>query len=343
MSNTSNTNPAREELAQALCAEIRRLTNYKPGDRVDPEAVGLLDVLYAYRLFLGRWPEFQTAATLRDRGGVRSVTDLMMEFLHSPEFQIRIPELFAVDMIVMNELPDGLRLFFNLKDRQAMRIAAGIHELPIQQAILSVLKGGMNCVDAGAHIGLYSMLMGRVVGRQRGKVYSFEPFPSTWQLFARNIRENQLDNVIVAYNAACHATPGQGRIIERDHEDLGESFVKTEQQADGHGQVINLVRVDDIVPPNVPIHVIKIDIEGSEPAAMKGMKRILTRDRPIIFTEFNPKALEKVCRVQAGEYLDFLKNHGYRCREVQDFLGNEDREYQYRPGDQTTNLVCEAK
>lgn len=338
-----NTNPSREELAQALCAEIRRLINYKPADRVDPEPVGLLDVLYAYRLFLGRWPEFETADTLRERGGVRSVTDLMMEFLHAPEFQIRIPELSTVNMVVMNELPDGLRLFFNLKDRQSMRIASGIHELPIQQAILSVLKGGMNCVDAGAHIGLYSMLMGRVVGVGGGKVYSFEPFPSTWQLFARNIRENRLDNVIVATHAACHEAAGQGRIFERDHEDLGESFVKTEQQADGQGQVINLVRVDDIVPPNVPIHVIKIDIEGSEPAAMRGMQRILTKDRPIIFTEFNPGALEQVCRVQADEYLDFLKNHGYRCREVQDFLDNNDREYHYKPGDQTTNLVCQAK
>jgi FkbM family methyltransferase len=333
----------RENLGIALQAELRDLLAFKPADRVDSQKAGLLDVLFSYRLFLGRWPEFETVEALRNRTSGQCVQGLTADFLSSPEFQVRFPQTSgAVDMIVMKEMPDEVRLFFNLKDRQSMRIATGLHEQPIQTAMLRVLRPGMNCVDAGAHIGLYSLLMARIVGEAGGKVYAFEPFPSTWQLFLRNIQENRREGVIVATNAACHVRNGCGHIFQRDEWDVGESYVQAEQSSAVQGGIeVRLVRVDEVVPSDVRIGLIKIDIEGSEPAALQGMERILRQGRPIIFTELNPEALRQVSHTEPTDYLRFLRRQGYRCREVSDFLSDTNREYECDEAVLTTNLVCE--
>ena len=293
--------------------------------------------------FWGAGQEFETVETLRKRTSGECVEGLTVSFLNSPEFQVRFAQTSgAVDMVVMKEMPDGARLFFNLNDRQSMRIATGLHEQPIQTAMRRLLRPGMNCVDAGAHIGLYSLLMARIVGAAGGRVYAFEPLPSTWQLFLRNIRENCQEGVIVATNAACHARNGHGYIFQRDEHDMGESYVLADQSSTAErGVEIRLVPVDDIVPSDVRIGLIKIDIEGSEPPALQGMERILRQDRPIIFTELNPEALRQVSHIEPTDYLRLLKRQGYRCREVNGFLSGTSREYEYHAGDLATNLVCE--
>src|SRR5919202_2432184 len=56
---------------------------------------------------------------------------------------------------------------------------------------------GTAAVDAGAHIGLFSVLMGRAVGLG-GRVLSFEPTATTARLLRRTIALNDLDGVVVA-------------------------------------------------------------------------------------------------------------------------------------------------
>lgn len=48
------------------------------------------------------------------------------------------------------------------------------------------------------------------------------------------------------------------------------------------------VRLDDVVPPGVGL--IKMDIEGGEPAALRGAKRILSEDRPALYIEAHDEA-----------------------------------------------------
>ncbi|MBV9595283.1 MAG: FkbM family methyltransferase [Chloroflexi bacterium] len=346
----------RVDLATALQKELSEVIQFKLAERLDSNRVGLLDVLYAYRLFLGRWPEFDSIDSLTAKIGSNDVQSFALGFVTSPEFKTRFPQASeALDMVVMREMADGTHLHFNLADLQSLRISTGLHELPIQEGMLRVLRPGMNCVDAGAHIGMYSLLMGRTVrppvarwwrGGGGGKVYSFEPFPRTWPLLLRNINANHLQNTVVATNAACHAHPGRGRMFKNPHDpgNLGEVFVRAGASGDATGTAeVDLVRVDDVVPSYVRIGLVKIDIEGSEPAAMEGMQRILHRDRPIIFTEFNPGALESIGDMTAAEYLGFLEEAGYRCREVDNFLLDNATEYEYQEGDKTTNLVCEPK
>ncbi|TQI72708.1 FkbM family methyltransferase [Bosea sp. AK1] len=62
------------------------------------------------------------------------------------------------------------------------------------------------------------------------------------------------------------------------------------------------VKLDDVVPPGVGL--IKMDIEGGEPAALRGAKRILSEDRPALYIEaHDDEALEVLMKeLRAFDY-----------------------------------------
>ena len=60
---------SRKELADVFLHELRCVQEYNVAERIDDAPTLLLDVLFAYRLLLGRWPEFDTVSQYRARLG----------------------------------------------------------------------------------------------------------------------------------------------------------------------------------------------------------------------------------------------------------------------------------
>ena len=79
------------------------------------------------------------------------------------------------------------------------------HTLPSRETrvfatIRSYLRSGDTFVDAGANIGVYSVLASRLVGQQ-GRVISFEMMPETAHILRDHLLENQCRNAIVIEGA----------------------------------------------------------------------------------------------------------------------------------------------
>ena len=70
------------------------------------------------------------------------------------------------------------------------------------------ISEGMTVIDIGAHIGLYTIAMGKIV-KGSGKIYSFEPTPATFKVLQKNIHLNEMNNIVRPLNKA------DNRIIER--------------------------------------------------------------------------------------------------------------------------------
>ena len=49
--------------------------------------------------------------------------------------------------------------------------------------------------------------------------------------------------------------------------------------------VVAVGRLDDLVSPQTTVDLVKIDVEKFEPSVLRGMPRILARDRPTIIVE----------------------------------------------------------
>jgi hypothetical protein len=84
----------------------------------------------------------------------------------------------------------------------------------------------------------------------------------------------------------------------------------------GHAfQRAKVAALDDIIGER-HVDVIKADIEGAEPLAMRGAIKILTRDRPIILSEINAAPMQKVSGVTAADYVKQIAAYGYECRAL---------------------------
>ena len=54
-----------------------------------------------------------------------------------------------------------------------------------------------------------------------------------------------------------------------------------------------LARADDLLGDLPRLDLVKLDIEGSEPAALRGLERLVTTYRPTLLVEYNPRCLTR--------------------------------------------------
>lgn len=164
-----------------------------------------------------------------------------------------------------------------------------------------LLKRGMNFVDVGANIGIYSVIGSKIVGEE-GQVFSFEPEPAIFELLKKNIETNNCQNV-EAINKAVGDKKAVLKLYSFDWSMGTHSIIRTSNQF----QEVESIKLDDYFKEkNKKIDVIKIDVEGFEPYVLEGMKNLLNYD-PIVFLEFNPSE---------------ITNSGYGLNTFQNFMSN---------------------
>src|SRR4029453_13406630 len=187
------------------------------------------------------------------------------------------------------------------------RMATGNYEPEVRELMNAIIRPGMRCIDAGASTGYYTCLMGTLVG-SAGKVYAFEPMPNSFRLLNKNVNENNLGQVVEAYQFACSssskaidATVLANMYIARTHED-------------GEKVSMEAAVVDELI--SGAVDVIKIDVEGYEMEALAGMSRIIRDHRPVIFSEINEYWLRTCAETTGKAYFEYLNDLGYRVCDV---------------------------
>jgi FkbM family methyltransferase len=159
--------------------------------------------------------------------------------------------------------------------------------LEIQQ-FLNVINAGPRRVllDIGANVGTHSLPF----ARHFKQVHSFEPNPSLWASFARNVSINELHNVVLHqvglgaedaelpfYSIECR-NRGLGTFLSDEQYDRPLKFVGHSRVAHGdrYLQARGITQVDAI----------KIDVQGLEAAVLRGLRGTLEASRPAVWFEF---------------------------------------------------------
>jgi FkbM family methyltransferase len=151
----------------------------------------------------------------------------------------------------------------------------------------AILQPGMNALDVGANIGYFTLLMARQVG-PAGRVLAIEAEPENFRYLRANVELNDLTNVELLPIAA-HRLAGMVAIV-RNPENQGGSRVLGEFS--GQSWPVQAMRLDDVLDPDVPVDVVKIDIEGLDHAAVEGLSRTVRRWGPTLLVELNPANAE---------------------------------------------------
>lgn len=190
----------------------------------------------------------------------------------------------------------------------------------LTQCFREAVRPGSIVIDIGAHIGYYTLLAAACC-RPGGMVYAFEPEPRNYSLLIGNVRANGHSNVKALQKAASDG-PGT-TVLFRDQAHTGiHSLYPTESEKSVRQQVaVERVALDDCLDI-AAADVIKIDVEGSEPFALRGMRRLISRSPKLkLFIELNPIALQSA-GVAPQEFLAQLHDLGFR----QIFLLDEKRQ-----------------
>jgi FkbM family methyltransferase len=64
-----------------------------------------------------------------------------------------------------------------------------------------IVKPGMCILEVGANVGYYTVLMGKLVGKT-GKIYAYEPYPRSVDILIRNLKLNNLTDIVEVHNLA---------------------------------------------------------------------------------------------------------------------------------------------
>ncbi|MET8398198.1 FkbM family methyltransferase [Streptomyces sp900116325] len=172
---------------------------------------------------------------------------------------------------------------------------------------------GDHVVDVGAHYGAYALPMSRIV-TAKGLVTALEPSLHARAVLSKNIRLNNARNVQVLPVAAGRDT-AQGTL--HIHRDRSRSSLAGLSDGAAAKEPVEVARLDDVVPRDRRIALIKMDIEGYEQWALEGARSILTEDRPVVIFEYTPPAATAAGLPVRGAW-DALAAYGYQMHRVTD-------------------------
>ena len=148
----------------------------------------------------------------------------------------------------------------------------------------SVLRSDSNCIDIGANVGSITNEIVRLA--PRGRHIAVEPLPE----LAEDIRRRH-PGVEVACCALSDA-PGN-RTFVREVDSPARSGFRRQGGDDSKTTefAVEVRRLDDLVPSDVEIAFVKIDVEGAEEEVLRGGLEMIHRCRPVIALEHGDSAV----------------------------------------------------
>lgn len=155
----------------------------------------------------------------------------------------------------------------------------GKYDLQTLQIMDRVLKPNSNCVDVGCYKG--DMLLEMIRRSPQGRHFAFEPNPHQYKTIAATFPQIEIHNVALsdANGTAsfqwCVSSPALSGLAKREC----TANEKTEQIE------VKTALLDDLLPENVQIDFIKVDVEGAELQVFRGARQTLARCRPVVVFE----------------------------------------------------------
>lgn len=196
-----------------------------------------------------------------------------------------------------------------------LRLRDGITYEPFEiELVNSLVKKGNTAVDIGAMIGCYTLVFAKLVG-EKGKVFAFEPAPDNYKTLQKNIWINEYKNTRILQKAVSDTN---GEIsIYLNNGNLGmHTLGKRKDLAKWEEIKIEAIRLDSYFEKyNRKIDFLKMDIQGAEGLALKGMEKTLKKNEQIkMIVEFSQPELKGLG--DPKECLRLLRKYGFDIYEI---------------------------
>ena len=174
--------------------------------------------------------------------------------------------------------PGPMRFELDLGTYPDVCMAFGLYERDTERVIRKTLRPGMHFVDVGANIGYFTVLAAKLVG-PTGRVDAFEPDPINRARLVKHLEENGVVDRVRVHAVGLGAEAGKVTLYHpKGVENHGSASIFQSAVGEGEAFSIEIARADEVLE-RVP-DLIKMDIEGAELLAIRGMTGLLTGERP---------------------------------------------------------------
>ena len=174
------------------------------------------------------------------------------------------------------------------------------------------LREGDVVVDAGANIGLCTLMAGSLIGT-KGRVYSFEPHPRTYRRLVSNIKLNKLTNVSY-YNIGLSNSKETVLFSDEYVSDINHV---DKNRLEKRQIKVELDTLDQALPADIKeIVLLKLDVEGYELFVLQGAVEIIRKTK-LIYFESCKSAFDR----EGYKLVDikrFLLQHGFEIYHVKE-------------------------
>jgi FkbM family methyltransferase len=153
-----------------------------------------------------------------------------------------------------------------------LRHGAEAVERGVRAVLQDRLGPGDAAVDGGANIGLHALTMAKAVG-PAGRLICFEPVPHVADALAWTLRLNGFADCAHVERAALSDTPGEATLHVAAHSPLSSLFAPTDTTG-SRPIAVSKMSLDSVLPSGSRLNLVKLDIEGAEVRAWRGMQRV---------------------------------------------------------------------
>lgn len=183
----------------------------------------------------------------------------------------------------------------------------------MRAVIRRAVRSGDHCVDVGAHLG--SVLAQFLERSPTGRHTAIEPlaYKARWL-------ERKFPTVAIHAVAVGDETGEVDFFWNRS--ESGYSGLR-DGSPEGNGAPSLRVpcrRLDDLIPRDVRVHVLKVDVEGGELQVFRGAARILSEQRPLILFECTKTNLAAFDIPAEAMHEHLTQRHGYSIYLLKEWL-----------------------
>lgn len=199
----------------------------------------------------------------------------------------------------------------NYFDRSHLRrlFASNRTEKPVMEDFISELDSEDVFWDVGSHIGVYSIISSNIISSSQ--IFAFEPMTENIEAIRRNLELNGATEAKVVPRAISDGT-GENQLQVSPQYRMGSLITNS-------GEEKNTIQVDidagDSIIENAiadPPTVVKMDIEGEELKAIKGMDEALREHIRLIYIEVH----RGLTSDEQSEIECILKSSGFSVETV---------------------------
>ncbi|MEI6901017.1 MAG: FkbM family methyltransferase [Bacteroidota bacterium] len=158
-----------------------------------------------------------------------------------------------------------------------------VYDIHTRKIMERFLKKSSNCIDIGCHKG--EIMDDILCYASEGKHYAFEPLPHLFEFLKEKYKGKDISIFQLAlfdrkgtttFNYVVNAPAYSG--IRKRHYDITDVQINE--------LTVETGLLDDVIPADVKIDFIKIDVEGAEFPVLKGSVKTISKSKPLIIFEF---------------------------------------------------------